>query len=77
MCAERAHTGRGMWDSLLVDDEDGTEELALQCLAEVIANAPNSHLYHKNFYLARNTQSGFPVASCSGYGAATTTIPAT
>jgi hypothetical protein len=76
MGAERAHTGRGIWDPLLVDDEDATEEMALQCLAEVIANTPNSHLYYKNFFLARNAESGIPVASCSGYGVATTTITA-
>jgi len=79
--AERAHTGRGIWDALLVDDNDGSEETALQCLADVIANAENSHLYYNHVFVARSYDASggksIPVSSCSGYGSTHTTISAT
>ena len=63
--AERAHTGRGVWDAVLGENGmivDG----AMQCLEEVIRNCEAAHIHYHHFLVAR-TADGTPVASCSAY----------
>lgn len=70
--AERAHTGCGIWDILLGDNKQ-IHEKGYLCLAEIARNNPRSHLYYDRFLVAR-TQEGVPIACCSGYTCAETSL---
>lgn len=63
--AERAHTGKGVWDAVLGED-DVIVDGAMQCLEEVIRHCEAAHIHYRHFLVAR-TADGTPVASCSAY----------
>jgi GNAT superfamily N-acetyltransferase len=63
--AERAHTGFGILDALL-GDNNIIHENGFKCLSDVISTSESSHFYYKNFFIARNNH-GVPVGTCCVY----------
>jgi len=63
--AERAHTGRGIWDTLVPPRPipfDITTTLAAVC-----ANDEKSHFHYRKFTVVRERETGKPVAAACGF----------
>ena len=65
LLAERAHTGKGIWDAVL-GDNGVILEGGMACLEDVVESCPTAHIYFGNFFIIRS-EDGKPVASCSCY----------
>jgi GNAT superfamily N-acetyltransferase len=75
--AERAHTGKGIWDALLGQTCVDSDSQILECLHYVILSVPESHIHYSKFFVAKITANGRLLASCSGYGGETDHLTAT
>lgn len=51
--AERAHTGRGIWDCLMPYDVDGRDEILKAAFSEASKSDPNCHFSYSRFLLAK------------------------
>lgn len=74
LTAERAHTGRGLWDVYFSESEDMTKEQvtcnALVALQRCIEEGRNAIYYHKRFLIIRDTsipEGAKPVATACAY----------
>jgi GNAT superfamily N-acetyltransferase len=63
LMAERAHTGTGIWDIFIGEDDT---LLAIRVLTSVVANAESSVYHYSRFLVARDL-GNLPIASACGY----------
>jgi GNAT superfamily N-acetyltransferase len=60
--AERAHTGKGIWDVLCPE-----YDVILKAFQHTLEHNPESHVHYSRFFVARDMETGEPVAAACGF----------